>query len=253
MPLTRETLLTYLDQVLVPGQFKDYCPNGLQVAGQTTVRKIVTGVSANQALIDAAIVAQADTLLVHHGFFWKGESPCLVGIKQKRIQALMDHHINLIAYHLPLDAHIKWGNNIQWAKRMSWQVNKHFSLPGSPNIGCLGTLPSPITAQALQQQLAQVLGRTPLMIGSQDALLKRIAWCSGAAQDCIDHPDVAEMDAFITGEVSERTVHSALEQGIHFYAAGHHATERYGVMALGAHLAQHFDIEHTFIEIPNPV
>lgn len=249
---TRE-LLDYCDRLLDSAAFADYCPNGLQVQGGERVRRIVSGVTASQALVDAAIAAQADLLLVHHGYFWKGESSPLTGIKQRRIKALLQHDINLVAYHLPLDVHAELGNNVQLAQLMDWQIEGGLEPENPRSVGLQGRLSAPLSGEQLAAQLAQRLQRTPLHIPGNDRPIRRIAWCTGAAQGYIDRAIALGVDAYITGEVSEPTVHLAREHGIHFFAAGHHATERYGVKALGEHLAQQFGIQHQFIDIDNPV
>lgn len=249
---TRE-LLDYCDRLLDSAAFADYCPNGLQVQGVERVWRIVSGVTASQALVDAAIAAQADLLLVHHGYFWKGEPAPLTGIKQRRIKALLQHDINLVAYHQPLDVHAELGNNVQLAQLMDWQIEGGLEPDNPRSVGLRGRLSAPLSGEQLAAQLAQRLQRTPLHIPGNDRPIRRIAWCTGAAQGYIDRAIALGVDAYITGEVSEPTVHLAREHGIHFFAAGHHATERYGVKALGEHLAQQFGIEHRFIDIDNPV
>ena len=249
----RDTLLRYCNELLDSGSFQDYCPNGLQVEGNPEVRRIVSGVTASQALVDAAVAAEADLLLVHHGYFWRGEAAAVVGIKQRRLKALLQHDINLMAYHLPLDVHAELGNNVQLAKLMGWQISGGLEPHNPRSVGLTGELSESCNGDALAQQLAERLQREPLFIAGHDRPVKRIAWCTGAAQGYIDKAIALGVDAFITGEVSEPTVHAARENGIHFYAAGHHATERYGAKALGEHLAATFGIEHQFIDIDNPV
>ena len=249
----RDTLLRYCNELLDSGSFQDYCPNGLQVEGNPEVRRIVSGVTASQALVDAAVAAEADLLLVHHGYFWRGEAAAVVGIKQRRLKALLQHDINLMAYHLPLDVHAELGNNVQLAKLMGWQISGGLEPHNPRSVGLIGELSESCNGDALAQQLAERLQREPLFIAGHDRPVKRIAWCTGAAQGYIDKAIALGVDAFITGEVSEPTVHAARENGIHFYAAGHHATERYGAKALGEHLAATFGIEHQFIDVDNPV
>ena len=249
----RDTLLRYCNELLDSGSFQDYCPNGLQVEGNPEVRRIVSGVTASQALVDAAVAAEADLLLVHHGYFWRGEAAAVVGIKQRRLKALLQHDINLMAYHLPLDVHAELGNNVQLAKLMGWQISGGLEPHNPRSVGLTGELSESCNGDALAQQLAERLQREPLFIAGHDRPVKRIAWCTGAAQGYIDKAIALGVDAFITGEVSEPTVHAARENGIHFYAAGHHATERYGAKALGEHLAATFGIEHQFIDVDNPV
>ncbi|MBI3562702.1 MAG: Nif3-like dinuclear metal center hexameric protein [Gammaproteobacteria bacterium] len=250
--VTSKELLTYTNDLLEIDRFQDYCPNGLQVEGKPQLRKIVSGVTASLALIDAALAQSADALLVHHGYFWRNESPVLVGIKRERLWRLLSQQVNLLAYHLPLDAHPLYGNNAQLALRLGLQVEGHFG-KGVPAIGMYGRFNSALTAAEFSHRIEQQLQRLPLHIDSGPERISRVAWCSGAAQDYFAAAIELGADAFLTGEVSEWCVHTAREHKVHFYAAGHHATERYGVQALGSHLAQRFGIEHQFIEIPNPV
>ncbi len=232
---------------LEPDSFDDYCPNGLQVEGRAEVRRIVSGVTASQALLDAAVAADADLILVHHGYFWRGEAAPLTGIKGRRIRTLMRADISLLAYHLPLDAHPELGNNRQLGNRLG------FSQGGAVDGLLWGIdLSEPLPTATLAARIETALGRSPLVVGESTGL-RRVAWCTGAAQGMIEAAAGLGFDAFISGEVSEQTVHQARELGIDYLAAGHHATERYGVRALGEQLAGHFDIEHDFIDIPNPV
>lgn len=253
MMVERDALLDYLDQLLQPKTYNDYCPNGLQVLGKNNIRTLVTGVTANDALIAAACAVNADALLVHHGFFWRGENPCITGYKHQRLKKLLQHDINLIAFHLPLDMNKEFGNNAQLAHRLTIIPQGQIA-EGDPS--CLvwhGVLAEPLSGLQLCDHVTQQLGRVPLHIEGRSQHIKTIAWCTGAAQDCIQLAVNHGCDAFLTGEVSERTVDIARETGIHFYAAGHYATERYGVQALGALLAERFDLNHQFIEIDNPV
>lgn len=232
-------------------RFNDYCPNGLQVEGERQVRRLLTGVTASQRFIDAAVEADADALLVHHGFFWKGEPAPLTGIKGRRIRALMRANMSLLAYHLPLDAHPELGNNRQLGLRLGL-------LDAAPSGGVddllwTGLLPEPGTGARFAEQVGRALGREPLHIPVVEGPVHRVAWCTGAAQGAIERAAALGVDCFVSGEVSEQTVHLARELGIDYLAAGHHATERYGVQALGAELAATFGIEHRFIEIDNPV
>ncbi|BDM64694.1 GTP cyclohydrolase 1 type 2 [Shewanella sp. NFH-SH190041] len=250
--MKRSDLVSYLSEFLLADTFKDYAPNGLQIEGRENIDKIVTGVSACQPLIDQAVVAGADALLVHHGFFWKNEPAPLVGMKGRRIKALFQHDINLLGYHLPLDAHPLVGNNAMLAQKLA--INDAEPITGvAQGLVWRGELSQSITAADFATRIATVLGRAPLHIGDNAQQIKTLAWCTGGAQDYIDIAVAAGVDAFITGEVSERTFHAAMEQGISFYAAGHHATESYGIQALGQHLADKFGLEHQFIDIPNPV
>jgi dinuclear metal center YbgI/SA1388 family protein len=245
----------YLDQCLRPDQFQDYCPNGLQVEGRPTVVRLATGVTACQRFLDEAITWGADALLVHHGYFWRGEAPQVVGVKQRRLTALLNNQVSLLAYHLPLDAHPRFGNNACLGRLMGFDLNVQEPLqPGvEGGLGNIGSLSQAISAAEFVNNLEAVTGRPALHVGDRDALVCRIAWCTGAAQDYIGAAVSAGADLFVTGEVSEQTVHIAREEGIHFVAAGHHATERYGVQAVGDHLAAEFSLEHRFIDIDNPV
>lgn len=246
-----EELVAYANNMLEVERFSDYCPNGLQVEGRVEVQKIVTGVTASQALIDAAIEQQADALLVHHGYFWRGEDARVVGMKRQRLYSLLQAGISLLAYHLPLDAHPIYGNNAQLGERLGFVTEGQFG--GDPAIGLYGHLPEAMTASALARHVEQVLQRPPLHIAGGDSLVHTIAWCTGAAQGYIEQALGLGVDAYLSGEVSEQTTHVAREAGMHYYAAGHHATERYGVQALGQHLAAQFGLEHVFVDIPNPV
>ena len=251
--VARSDLVAYCDTLLESAAFQDYCPNGLQVEGRDEVQRLVSGVTASQALIDAAIDLRADMLLVHHGYFWKGEPAPLTGIKKNRVKALLDHDISLVAYHLPLDVHAEVGNNVQLARLLGWTISGGLE-PGNPrSVGLHGELGAAQSAAELSASLERVLGREPLHIPGNERPIKRIAWCTGAAQGYIEKAVALGMDAFVTGEVSEPTVHSARENGIHFFAAGHHATERYGVKALGEKLARQFGLDHQFVDIDNPV
>lgn len=253
MTISLSTLVNYCEDLLSVGNFRDYCPNGLQVEGKSEVSRIVTGVTASQALLDAAVEAKADVVLVHHGYFWKGEHEPIVGIKKNRIKTLLDNDISLVAYHLPLDAHPEIGNNAQLARLMNWQVQSGLDGEIGKAIGLIGQTDTPITADELSQQFESVLNRPVQHIKGVDRKIQKIAWCTGAAQSYIDKALAAGCDAFVSGEISEPTVHIAREAGIDYFAAGHHATERYGVKALGEHLHNHFGIEHQFIDIDNPV
>ena len=253
MSISVDVILSYLESRLTPKEFKDYCPNGLQIEGTQTIKKIITGVTASQALIDQAIAENADLLLVHHGFFWKGENSCITQTKKKRIKALLDHDINLVAYHLPLDAHPEVGNNAMLARKLGISVTGGLEPNNPRSVGNIGELEEPITAQAFAERIAYELNRAPLLIEGGSHLIRSVAFCTGGAQGYIEKAIALGADAYISGEVSEQTFHSAVENNIHYFAAGHHATERYGVQALGEELALKFDIEHQFIDINNPV
>ncbi|UJF23523.1 Nif3-like dinuclear metal center hexameric protein [Shewanella sp. OMA3-2] len=250
--MERQSLSTYLDEFLNVVKFKDYAPNGLQVQGKDSIRTIVTGVTACQPLIEQAIALNADAILVHHGFFWKNEPEVLTGMKYKRIKALMDNEINLFGYHLPLDAHHGVGNNAQLALQLGI-LNPTVYADVPQDLLWHGHLMQTMSASELNAHISQVLERPALHIGDSSKPINTLAWCTGGAQDYIDYAVQMGVDAFISGEVSERTYHSAMEQNIHYFAAGHHATERYGIQALGAHLAEKFGIEHHFVDIVNPV
>ena len=241
-------IVTYCNRRLDVDAFDDFCPNGLQVEGGAEVGSIVSGVTASQALIDAAVEVDADLLLVHHGYFWRGEPAPLIGMKGRRVKTLLGADISLLAYHLPLDAHPELGNNRQLGIRLGLDA-------GAPGDGLLWgqDLTQPMKAADLAAMIESSLGRVPLMIGSPTTRVRRLAWCTGAAQGMIAQAAAAGFDAFISGEISEQTVHEAQELGVVYLAAGHHATERYGVQALGEELAGRFGLQHRFIDIDNPV
>ncbi len=253
MSVRLEQLLKTLEELLQPGQINDYCPNGLQVEGKPTISKIISGVTASQALVDAAIDRDADAILVHHGYFWKGEDPCLKGMKKRRLAALIKADVSLLAYHLPLDIHGTFGNNVQLAEHLGFETEGGLEAENPRSIGLYGSLSKPLPVEKFAQLLGQKLGRQPLHIGAGGGIIKRVGWCTGAAQGYIQHAVELGLDAYISGEVSESTVHIARECDIHYFAAGHHATERYGVQALGEYLAGQLGIEHQFIDIDNPV
>ncbi|PAW37287.1 Nif3-like dinuclear metal center protein [Pantoea vagans] len=241
-------LETLINQQLDSHSFSDYAPNGLQVEGRSEVKTIITGVTACQALLDEAVARQADAIIVHHGYFWKSEPAAIKGMKRRRLRTLLANDINLYGWHLPLDAHSELGNNAQLAKLLDIDVRGEV-MP----LVFWGELAEPISGEQLARRIGDKLGREPLHCGDNaPALIRRIAWCSGGGQSFIDQAAAAGVDAYITGEVSEQTIHSAREQGLHFFAAGHHATERGGVKALGEWLAQHHNLDVTFIDIPNP-
>jgi dinuclear metal center YbgI/SA1388 family protein len=250
----RDDIVAYSNDLLQIKRFKDYCPNGLQVEGKTDIQRIVSAVTASEAVIQEAIAHQADVLLVHHGYFWKGEDLCITSMKRKRLALLLQHDINLLAYHIPLDMHPALGNGIQLGKILGFEVSERFDMPEWPGIGCVANLAEPIISKALKQHMASCLSREPLhIVSSSDQLIRRIGWVTGAAQDAIKSAVEAGCDAYVSGEVSERTYYEAKELDIHYFAAGHHATERYGVQALGEHLAQRFSLEHSYIESGNVI
>jgi dinuclear metal center YbgI/SA1388 family protein len=248
--MDRIELELYLNKVLEAARFKDYCPNGLQVEGRRRVNKLATGVTASLAFLEAALEWGADAVLVHHGYFWRNEAPQITGRKYERLKLLLSHDINLFAYHLPLDDHPELGNNAQLGAKMGWIGESRF---GENDIGWMATLPMPVSLAHFTAEVEETLGRTPLVFGDPDLQLRRVAWCTGAAQGYFDAAIEAGADVYLTGEVSEHCMHTAAESGVAFLAAGHHATERFGVQAVGAHLAENFDIEHLFIDIHNPV
>ena len=249
----REELANYLAQTLNIAQYRDYCPNGLQVEGRTEIGLVVSGVTASQALIEAALDLKADAILVHHGYFWRGEDARVIGTKHKRLKALLSSDVNLFAYHLPLDGHPELGNNAQLARQLSLAGNDRF---GDDKLGWLGAPEADAniaTVGDLARLIERRLGRAPLLIGDADQALGKIAWCTGAAQGFLGDAIAAGASVYISGEISEPTVHLARETGVAYIAAGHHATERYGVQALGAHVADRFGILHHFVDIDNPV
>ncbi|MDT8372044.1 MAG: Nif3-like dinuclear metal center hexameric protein [Gammaproteobacteria bacterium] len=251
--ITRTECLSYLETLLEPNRFHDYCPNGLQIAGSEQIENMVSGVTASLDLIEAALDFGADTLLVHHGYFWRGEDPRVIGIKQRRLKQLLINNVNLIAYHLPLDAHPTLGNNAQLSELLGLEVDGRIVGTGDPAIALCGCLAEPKSVPEFTDHLCQTLGREPQVIQAHNRPITTIGWCTGAAQGYIEHAAELGLDAFLSGEISEQTVHLARELGINYFAAGHHATERYGVLALGEHLAQRFDLNHQFIDIDNPV
>jgi dinuclear metal center YbgI/SA1388 family protein len=246
-------LQTYLDVILESSRIKDYCPNGLQVEGRPEIKKIVGGVTASQALLDAAIAVKADAILVHHGYFWRGEQEAITGIKKNRLQTLLRNDLNLFAYHLPLDIHPEFGNNVQLAKQLGFKVVGGLEPENPRSVGLYGELSNEMTVAELSAKIRHVLGRECIFVADPDKVIKTIAWCTGAAQSMIDKAVDLGVDVYLSGEISEPTVHIARETGIAYFSAGHHATERYGVKALGSHLAEKFDLEFEFIDIDNPV
>jgi len=252
MPVRLKDIDETLRELLKPDEFSDYCPNGIQIEGKDEIKKIVTGVTACRALVEAAIKEKADLILVHHGYFWRGEEPTITGLKKARIQLLLRHDISLCAYHLPLDAHPELGNNAQLAKVLG--INQRAPLDSARKhpIVFSGDLSVPHSFKNFETFLEAKLERKPMSIKGSSKEIKVVAWCSGAAQEFIGLAAESGADAYLTGEISEQTVHVARESGMHFFAAGHHATERYGVQALGAYLAKEHSIVHTFIDIPNP-
>ena len=249
MSISRNELLRGLDGLLQPERFKDYGPNGLQVEGKDSIQRIVSGVTASRALIEAAIAARADALFVHHGLFWRGQDGRIVGWMKERLRLLLAHDISLFAYHLPLDDHPELGNNAQLGRVLGWQADQRF---GEQELGCVA--PAAFAdAQALAAHVERVLGRAATLVpGDSTRAIRRVAWCTGGAQGFFEAAIAAGADAFITGEISEPQAHLARETGVAFIAAGHHATERYGAPAVAAHMAAQYGLEHQFIDIANP-
>ena len=237
-----------INEKLNSSAISDFAPNGLQVEGREEIRKIITGVTACQALLDEAVRQQADAIIVHHGYFWKSEPAVIRGMKRRRLKTLLTNDINLYGWHLPLDMHAQLGNNAQLGRLLGIETQGEID-PLVP----WGTFPTALSGVELASWLELSLGRTPLWCGDTGPdEIRRVAWCTGGGQGFIDNAARFGVDAFITGEVSEQTIHSAREQGIHFYAAGHHATERGGIQALSDWLATETDLDVTFIDIPNP-
>lgn len=249
----RAELVVYCDRLLGSERFRDYCPNGLQVEGRERISRVVSGVTACQALLDGALAWQADLILVHHGYFWKGEAAPVTGIKRRRLQTLLANDLNLLAYHLPLDAHPELGNNVQLAQRLGIEVQGGLEPDNPLSVGNWGLFPQARSLAQVSADIERALGRKPQIISGGEQPIRRVAFCTGAAERMIEQAHALGADLFISGEISEPVVHFAREAGIHYIGAGHHATERYGVQALGEHLARQFGIEHRFIDIDNPV
>ncbi len=249
--IERKQLLSAFDALLEPERFKDYGPNGLQVEGRGDIKKIVSGVTACLALIEAAVAVQADAIFVHHGLFWRGHDGRITGWLRQRLGLLMQHNINLYAYHLPLDAHAELGNNAQLGKQLGFTAQGRF---GEQQLGWLGQAPAAVMAspQALASHIEAALGRPVTLVAGRSGPLQRVAWCSGGAQGYFEEAIAAGVDVFVTGEISEPQAHYARECGVSFIACGHHASERYGAPAVAAHVAAQHGLEHQFIDIDNP-
>lgn len=247
----RAQLERYLHEYLACDRFNDYAPNGLQVAGRGQVSSLVTGVTASRPLLEAAIQSGADAILVHHGYFWKGEDPRISGMKRDRLALLIRNDVNLFAYHLPLDAHPECGNNVQLGRCLGVDIDGTL---GGAEAGMVwhGRLPAPIAAEEFAQDVSRRLRRPVTHVSGGARPIRSLGWCTGAGQRYIELAANAGLDGFLSGEISEQTVHVARELGIHFFAAGHHATERYGPQALGQHLAERFGIAVQFVDIDNP-
>lgn len=249
--IERQSLLNAFDALLQPERFKDYGPNGLQVEGCHEISKIVSGVTASLALIEAAVALHADAVFVHHGLFWRGHDGRVTGWLRQRLGLLLQHNINLFAYHLPLDAHPELGNNAQLGARLGFVADARF---GEQQLGWLGQAPAPILSspQALARHIELALGRSVTLVAGKTGAMRRVAWCSGGAQGYFEDAIAAGADVFVTGEISEPQAHYARESGVSFIACGHHASERYGAPALASHVARQHGLEHTFIDIDNP-
>ena len=252
MSTTRQALLEVFDTLLQPARFQDYGPNGLQVEGRADISKIVSGVTASRALIEAAIAAQADAIFVHHGLFWRGQTGCVTGWMKQRLALLLAHDINLFAYHLPLDAHAELGNNAQLGLQLGLEATARFGEQALGFIGGRTDGGSFEDARALAQHVEKVLKRPVAHVSRAQAAIKKIAWCTGGAQGYFEAAIAAGADAFITGEISEPQAHYAREMGVAFLACGHHASERYGAPAVAGHVAAQLGLAHEFIDIDNP-
>lgn len=253
MSVNLQELSAYLQQYLSVDKIKDYCPNGIQVEGRDSIKRIVGGVTASQALIDAAVEQNACAILVHHGYFWKGEAQPIIGIKKKRIKQLLVNDISLLAYHLPVDIHAECGNNAQLALRLGIEITGPLELGNPRSVGLVGCLDKAVTVEQFSEHVTNKLGRQCEFVGEPNRLIQNIGFCTGAAQGMIDLAVSQNLDAYLSGEISEPTVHVARETGVAYFAAGHHATEKGGIQALGQHLQEKFDIEFEFIDIDNPV
>ena len=252
--MLRDELESYLNKLLSVNDFDDYCPNGLQIEGRNQIRKIICGVSASQALIDYAVKENADAVMVHHGYFWKGEEATIRHMKKKRIKTLLSHDMSLFAYHLPLDAHSEFGNNVQLAKLLGLKVECALEKLGEHDLGLVCTLNQSQTTEDFVQFVSQCLGKETQILGPSNVQIKRLALCTGAAQSMFEEAMINhQIDAFLTGEVSEPSFHLANEYACNFIALGHHASERYGVKALGEHLAEKFKLDVKFIDLGNPI
>ena len=243
-------LCDYNASLLQADQFKDYCPNGLQVEGRADVLKIATAVTASRQVLIEAIGWGADAIIVHHGYFWRNEDARITGIKKNRIAELLRHDVSLLAYHLPLDAHSELGNNAELGRLLGIKEQGRF---GEQRIACMGELETAMTLSQFVLKTEACLQRKPQVIGDPDRMICNVAWCSGGAQGYFEDAIGQGVDVYLTGEISEQNYHLANETGVAFIAAGHHATERPGIKALGAHLAQRFGLEHRFFDQDNPV
>ena len=246
-------ILTWCNHTLNSQQFKDYAPNGLQIEGSTEVHKILCAVTASQDAIDAAIAQHADLLLVHHGYFWKGEAYPITGMRGKRIKSLIQHDISLLAYHLPLDSHPSLGNNAAIAEMLALENIENLDPSERNPIGNIGYLKQAMSPQDFKHYLTERLGFDTIHLAADKTSIQKVGFCTGAAQDFISQATAMDCDAFISGEVSERTFYEAKELNIHYYACGHHATERYGVQRLAKAISEQFNIEYSYFELNNPI
>jgi dinuclear metal center YbgI/SA1388 family protein len=251
--IQRDDLVIFIDEYLTCAVFKDYAPNGLQIEGKSEIQRICTAVTASEEVITQAIDYKADALLVHHGYFWRGENPVITGMKRQRIGKLIAHDINLLAYHLPLDCHPILGNNACIAKRLEITNFTKHKAGNTPDLLWIGALSTPTSAEHLASKLNDIFKRAPLHLPGSEGQIQQIAWCSGAAQDYIEDAHRLGANAYISGEVSERTYYQAQELGIHYFACGHHATEREGINALGTWLSTELNLEHHFLDSDNPI
>jgi dinuclear metal center YbgI/SA1388 family protein len=249
--IERKKLLAAFDALLQPERFKDYGPNGLQVEGSNEIKKIVSGVTASLALIESAVAAQADAIFVHHGLFWRGHDGRVTGWLRQRLGLLMQHNINLFAYHLPLDAHPELGNNAQLGAVLGFVAQERF---GEQQLGWIGETQSQAMAspQSMASHIEGLLGRPVTLVAAKPGPMRRVAWCTGGAQGYFEDAIAAGADVFVTGEISEPQAHLAHECGVSFIACGHHASERYGAPAVAAHIAAEFGLAHVAIDIENP-
>ena len=251
MSVHRDDIMSTLSAWLSPERFTDYCPNGLQVEGREQVARVVSGVTASQQFLDNAIADGADMVLVHHGYFWKGEDQRVQGMKKRRIETLIRNGVSLVAFHLPLDAHPELGNNACLGRDLA--IDQARPVTDDPlELLWQGEFKTPLSSEAFAKRLESALGQVPVVVGNGPEAIRRIAWCSGGAQGMIDRAAALGVDAFMSGEISEPTVHSAREQGLYYFAAGHHATERGAVQATGERLAAEMGVVHRFIDDPSP-
>ena len=247
-----QSIVQWLDEVLQPSALTDYAPNGLQVEGRPGVEHVVTGVTACQRFLDQALELGADAVLVHHGYFWKGEPAPLVGMKGRRLATLLRAEVSLLAYHLPLDVHGRLGNNVELGRVLGLPPARPASLGGLDGLGRVCELPDPAPLADFSAEVARALDRTPLVVSGGSHPVRRLMWCTGGGQDFIHEAAAAGADTYLSGEISERTTHAARELGVHYLCAGHHATERYGIRALGAALSTALGVRHTHVDVDNP-